>query len=74
MDFLNFSVGLLAGLLTCAVIVATFGKFVLRAIVKEVIAEVSKDWVSATTGTALESRITRLENQFDTILGQQTGK
>lgn len=67
-EYVSFVIGTGVGVLTAAGLVVAFGKWMLRAVVKEVISEVQGQWVATPVGEAQETRISRLERQFDDTL------
>ncbi len=66
--YITFLVGLIGGILSIGSICLVMGKWVVKAVVKEVLAEVAGNWVPSATGTAYADRISRLERQFDDSL------
>lgn len=66
--YITFLVGLAVGILSIGAMMAAFGKWMLQAVVKEVVNEMAGNWVPTTTGNAYAARIDRLEHQFDDML------
>lgn len=68
MQNLQFVLGIVVGVASVGVACAAFGKWMLKAIVKEVVEEMSGNWVSADAGKAMTDRLHRLEETQQMLL------
>jgi hypothetical protein len=66
--YITFLVGLIVGIFSIGAALAVFGKWMLKAIVKEVVGEMSGNWVPTAVGNEHAHRLDRLEKQFDSAL------